>query len=177
MAHPPPFEASCAAFEYAFPVDRLLQRLKYGGALALAEWAAAGWLRTFSHRVGADLCAPEVIVPIPLAPSRQRERGYNQAQAIARCIASELRVVTAMHLVRVRDAPAQAALPWSARNTNVRDVFHASPAVAGKVCAIVDDVMTTGATVRDAARALREAGAARVVVWVVARTLPPEQAS
>ena len=176
LKHPPPFEQTLAAFAYAFPVDRLLHRLKYAGALALADWAATAWLDRFAGAI-VQVARPDVLLAIPLTATRQRERGFNQAHEIARRIARALAIPTAAHLERVRDTAAQATLPWSVRNTNLRDAFRCTNAVAGKSCALVDDVMTTGATVREAGRALRRAGAKSVSVWVIARTLRPEQAS
>ena len=85
LAHPPPYAATIAAFAYAFPVDRLLQRIKYGGRIALAEWAgaalAAAVRATLAGRTGRD--RPDRIVALPLAAARQRERGFNQAREIA----------------------------------------------------------------------------------------------
>jgi len=79
-------------------------------------------------------------------------------------------------LTRLEGGVAQAALPWSARAGNVRDIFDCRPGLAGASVALVDDVMTTGATIKAATAALRRAGAARVECWVVARTLPPATA-
>jgi len=176
LTHRPPFERTLAAFAYAFPVNRLLHRLKYAGALALADWAASAWLDRFAGEI-AQGARPDVVLAIPLTATRQRERGFNQAQEIARRIARALAIPMAGDLERVRDTAAQAALPWSVRKTNLRDAFRCTRAVAGKSCALIDDVMTTGATVREAARALRRAGATSVSVWVIARTLKSEQAS
>jgi ComF family protein len=162
----PPFAATRAAFLYAFPIDRLLQAYKYGGALAYADFFAAA----LADRV-EDTC--DLVVPMPLAPARQRQRGFNQAQEIARRVARVRGLPLAQALARVRDTPAQAGLRWRDRARNVRGAFVAGPDVAGRAVAIVDDVMTTGASVAAAAAAARRAGAVRVEAWVAARTLPP----
>ena len=172
LAHPPPFARAVAAFAYAFPVDRLLQRLKYGGALPLAHWAGDA-LATAVVAAGAHDGLPDVMVALPLAAARQRERGFNQAQEIAREVARVVRRPLEPLLVRCRATAPQASLPWSARQGNVRGVFACPVAVAGRRIAVVDDVMTTGATLAEAARTLLQRGAADVHVWVVARTLPP----
>jgi ComF family protein len=175
LSRPPPFAATVAPFIYAFPVDRLLQQFKYGGRLAFAEWAAeelataaAGAL---AARDGAD--RPAVVAAVPLAPARQRERGFNQAHEIAVRVARRLGLPVVNALERTAGATPQAALRWSERARNVRGAFSCGRDVRGLAVALVDDVMTTGATVGEAAAALRRAGAARIETWVVARTLPP----
>ncbi len=175
LASPPPFVAARAAFAYAFPVDRLLQRLKYHGALALADWAAQA-LAAALFEGGWTAPADTIVIALPLAPARQRERGFNQAHEIARRVAAalDLRMVAALR--RVKGGPPQAALPWKGRARNVRGAFACRLVVAGRHCVLVDDIMTTGATLREATRTLLDAGAASVEVWVVARTLPPDEA-
>jgi len=172
---PPPYVATAAALVYAFPVDRLLQQLKYGGRLALAEWAAqalvAAIAPAFWRRI--DEARPDRLIAVPLAPARQRHRGFNQAREIAARVACAFDLPVADVLQRTRCGPPQASLPWSARVTNVRGMFTVEGDVSGARVALVDDVMTTGATLAEAAGTLIRAGAAEVECWVVARTLPP----
>jgi ComF family protein len=173
LAHPPPFDSTVAAFAYAFPVDRLLHSFKYHGRLALAEWGATAILAEREHHRATGL--PDRLIALPLAPERQRERGYNQAFEIARAIGARLRVpLLSKGTNRVRASPPQAALPWSERAGNVRGAFACELDLAGMSVAMVDDVMTTGASLCEFAKTLRRAGAARVQSWVVARTLPPD---
>ena len=108
---------------------------------------------------------------MPLADSRQRERGFNQAREIAARVALELATPLAHPLVRGGETAPQAALPWKARARNVRGAFAVRGDVRGARIALVDDVMTTGATLAEATRTLARAGAAEVECWVVARTL------
>lgn len=173
LVSPPPWSAALAAYVYAFPVDRLLQHLKYGGALALADWAGDAIVRTV--RGAGEPLPCDRVVALPLARSRQRQRGFNQAQEIARCVAAALHLPLAHPLRRVKDAPPQAALPWAGRSANVRDAFACDASVRGQRIVLIDDVMTTGATMREATHAALDAGAAEVRAWVVARTLPPHE--
>lgn len=167
VRRPPPFAQACAAWRYAFPVDRLLQGLKYGGQLALAEPLADGLARAVRAQGGG---LPDRLVPLPLSPARQRARGFNQAALVASRVSQQLGVPLARALGRVRDDGPQAALPLARRAANVRGAFVATGSLHGLRVALVDDVMTTGATLGAAARAARDAGAREVHAWVVART-------
>jgi ComF family protein len=173
LAHPPPFAATIAAFAYAFPVDRLLQELKYGGRLALADWAGNALAATVEHALAVRPSEqrPHCIVALPLGRDRQRERGFNQAREIAARVAAHLRLPTMRLLERVSATRPQAELSWARRAANVRGAFVAATGARDLRVAVVDDVMTTGATLAEAARALLAAGAQRVECWVVARTL------
>lgn len=167
---PPPWRHAVAAFAYAHPLDRLLHALKYRGATAYAPLFAGALVERLLHDARSP---PHAIVALPLSPARQRERGYNQAIEIARPLARTLGLPLVAGLRRTRDTPPLANLPWRERQRLVSHAFAAEPCVAGRAIALVDDVLTTGATLRAATRALQEGGAATVDVWVVARTLPP----
>jgi ComF family protein len=171
LSNPPAFEATIAAFSYAFPIDRLIHSLKYQGRLALAQWCADAILACCEGDPRGS--RPHRLIALPLAVDRQRERGYNQALEIARVIAARTGIALLSHgLSRVRATPPQAALPWAERAKNVHGAFACALDLTGLTVAIVDDVMTTGASLAEAAKVLKAAGAARVENWVVARTLP-----
>ena len=166
LAEPPEYDATTAALAYDFPADALVQALKFRGELALAPFLG----KLLSEKIAVN---PRIdcVIPVPLAPGRLRERGYNQALEIARhVLPGKLQIELC---VRERDARPQMELPWEERRRNVRGAFSCRRALDGATLAVVDDVMTTGATLDEVARALKRAGAARVVNWVVARTLPP----
>jgi len=178
LSRPPPFAATVAAFVYAFPVDRLLQQFKYAGRLAFADWAAAELVAVAAAALAArhDADRPDLVAAVPLSPARQRERGFNQAHEIAVRAARGLALPLGHALERTARGTPQAALRWSERAQNVRGAFACRRDVRGLAIALVDDVMTTGATLAEAAVTLKRAGAARVETWVVARTLPPAAA-
>lgn len=175
LACQPPFVATVAAFAYAFPVSRMLQRIKYDGRLALAEWAggalAAAVRVALAGRDGREW--PDRVVALPLSSARQRERGFNQAREIAVHVARGTGLPLADPLARVTTGVPQATLPWGERRRNVRGAFAVTSNVRGARVALIDDIMTTGATLAEAARTLIDAGALAVECWVVARTPPP----
>jgi ComF family protein len=174
LSDPPPFDATIAAFSYAFPIDRLIHSLKYQGRLALAEWCADAILARRERANIAISPRPHRLIALPLAVERQRERGYNQALEIARVIATRTGIpLLARGFSRVRTTPPQAALPWTERAQNVRGAFECDLDLSGLTVALVDDVMTTGASLAEAGKILKASGAVSVENWVVARTLPP----
>lgn len=167
LAHPPRFDRVQAAFAYDFPVDRVIQRYKYAGQLALGSLLA----ESLAERV--DPAGIDVIVPMPLAPARLAERGFNQSLELARVVAARHRIPLAPHACRrVKHTPPLASLPWDERAKNIRGAFVCDADFEGKAVAVVDDVLTTGATMNELARNLRRAGARTVVALVVARTVP-----
>ena len=172
LKRPPKFAATLAACSYAFPLDRLVQALKYDNRLALAE-PLGDALAAAVLRAPASYPRPDALIAVPLAAARQRSRGFNQSIEIARVVARRTALPLVFGLERVGDAPAQASLPWTQRRRNVRGAFACRLWFAGRHLALIDDVMTTGATLEEAAKALLQSGAARVDAWVDARTAPP----
>ena len=168
LKQPPPFDHTVAAFSYKFPLDKLIQALKYRDRLILVNFLADALTRSITTK-------PDCIVALPLHPARLRERGFNQSLLLARQISRRLDLpLLADACERVRNTPPQSSLPWKERDKNMRQAFACKPGadVRGKHVAVVDDVMTTGASIGELARALKKAGASEVSAWVVARTLP-----
>jgi len=158
-----PLQQVHAALLYTAPVDGLLRRFKFHHDLA------AG--RLLAQLMGERLAAadpPQALVPVPLHRSRLRQRGYDQALELARPLARHLQLPLLAGLRRVRATAAQSELDAATRRRNLRAAFVAAGPLPPHV-ALVDDVMTTGATLHAAARALRRAGVTRVDAWVCAR--------
>lgn len=173
---PPHFQHTVAVFGYAFPLDKLVHALKYGERLELIN----SFADPLAQRVHTR---PDYIIPMPLHPARLRERGFNQSLELARRVGENLNIPVRLDSVqRVRDTPPQSSLSRQARNKNMRQAFAYVQNLAdinllggnltGQHIAIVDDVMTSGASLNEVARVLRQAGASEVSAWVVARALP-----
>lgn len=167
LKDPPAFIRGQAVFLYEHPADLLVQALKYRGELAVAGFLAgelAGQIQ------GAPL--PELLLPMPLHPRRLRERGFNQAAEIARALARRLGIDCAPDVCqRVRDTPPQVTLHLNDRRRNIRHAFRCGAEVAGRRIALLDDVMTSGASLDELAGTVLAAGAKEVEVWVVARAV------
>lgn len=167
LRRPPHFDVVHCPFLYAYPLDHLVRGLKYHGAVAqgrvLSELLACGLQRMRNEPL------PDVVLPVPLAQRRFRERGYNQAIELGRYVQKRLAVsMRADIAVRIRETREQAALNRKERRRNIRGAFAVVGAVPAHV-AIIDDVVTTGSTVNELARELKRAGAKRVEVWAIAR--------
>ncbi|MBX3650431.1 MAG: ComF family protein [Burkholderiales bacterium] len=164
IAEPPHYDHVTAACRYAFPLDGLIQSYKYGGRLVAGPALAA----LLAPRIRTR---PDLILPIPLTARRLRERGFNQALELARIIGRELNApVDAGLCIKTRDTAPQTRLPWKTRRKNIRGAFVVLGSVEGCHVAVVDDVLTTGATLSEVARNLKRAGAVSVTGYVIART-------
>ncbi len=171
LRQPPPWQACHVWVDYGYPWADILTRWKLHPQPALAR-PIARWLRASPALVQA-VAQADVLVPIPLSAPRLRERGFNQAAQLARLLAPQKCQATALQ--RPRETASQRGLTRAARLRNLRRAFTVPvPAlVQGLHVLLVDDVLTTGATLRGASRALLDAGAAAVSVLAVART--PQQ--
>ncbi|MEW9584128.1 ComF family protein [Paraburkholderia sp. DGU8] len=171
MAEPPPFDATFALADYRPPLDTLAIGLKFRARLMLAREFAQRLARLAQDSRQDESDWPDVIAPVPLARQRLTQRGYNQAWQIVRPLARALQVRgDAAVLRRVIHTAPQSRLDLDARRLNVGSAFKVTRAVRGLHVGVVDDVMTTGATLEALARTLKAAGARRVTNFVALRT-------
>ncbi|TCL21909.1 ComF family protein [Azotobacter chroococcum] len=177
QTRPPAFARVEAPWRYAFPIDTLIARFKHQARWPLGRLLGELLERHLQHAFAEGLPRPDCLLPVPLAKGRLRRRGFNQAAMLARWLDGPLQLPVDEELLRrPQDTPAQQELDAAARRRNLRGAFAlADPAaLAGRHVALVDDVLTTGATAEALARLLRAAGAARVDVYCLARTPKPD---
>lgn len=163
ISNPPDFDLTRAAFNYNFPINNMMQHYKYGDALTLCMFFG----QILNQKVVLDTV--DLIVPMPMHPARLKERGFNQALEIAKIFSKEKLDYTSV--IRQKLTPPQASLPLKDRVKNIKGAFAVNADLTGKRIAIVDDVMTTGASLNELAKTLKKAGASHVECWVIARTL------
>lgn len=164
----PAFERVLAPLRYETPVDDLVSRFKYHHGLSVGRALAVLLADAICHS-GYDTL-PGLLLPVPMHPAGLRVRGFNQATELARVLSSRLGIAySTRHLSRVRQAAHQRGLKRGQRQRNLRGAFACHASLPEHV-AVVDDVMTTGATVVEISRVLRRSGAKRIEVWAVART-------
>lgn len=168
LKKPPAFTRTIAALRYSFPIDALIHSFKYQANLAIAPILADLLIK----KLTAIESRADVIIPMPLHPIRLRERGFNQAMEISRYISKHMGIMLLPDSCsRIKHTLPQTGLPWKNRQKNIRKAFSCKIDLSGKHVALVDDVMTTGATLNELAKTLRQQGAAEISNWVVARTL------
>jgi len=170
IQQPPAFFTSKALFHYQPPIDNFIMALKFHQQLLYARlFGELLSLQLQKIYTGQEL--PELIIPVPLHATRLRERGFNQAIEIGRPIAKQLHLPLAIHSCeRIRMTTAQSLLPANERHSNIKNAFIVKKPLAAKYVAIVDDVITTGQTVNELSKVLRQAGVERIDIWSVART-------
>jgi ComF family protein len=172
LRKPPPLDRVHAAFRYGFPVDNLLPRFKFHHDLAAGRELADAMRTALEAAMLDGAERPDALIAIPLHPKRLRQRGYNQALELAQPLAKAF-AIPLLHdgLRRVRDIAPQSELGALARRRNPRGAFETGTDPLPAHVVLVDDVMTTGATLHECARMLKRAGVQRVDAWVAARVL------
>lgn len=151
----------------------MIQRYKYGDTLSLSHTFG----RLISDKINVATHDIDLIIPMPMHPTRLKQRGFNQALEIAKVLKQDLTPKNTQKLdyknvIRQTLTPPQASLPLKDRVKNIKGAFKVNANLSGKRIAIVDDVMTTGASLNELAKTLKQAGATHVECWVIARTLP-----
>lgn len=176
LKRPPAFDRVTVPWRFGFPVDSLISRFKHQSSWPLGRVLAEQLARHLLHAFDDGLPRPEVLIPVPLANKRLRQRGFNQAQMLADWLSAPLKIAVQREwLQRNLDTPSQQQLDAASRRRNLRQAFNLADGtdLTGRHIAIVDDVLTTGATVEALARLLKRAGASRVDVYCLARTPKP----
>lgn len=178
LHQPPAFERSIIPFAYQYPLDGLIHRFKYRRHLTSGKLLSQLLVDHLQHCAQEDehWRTPDLLIPAPMHWLKRWQRGFNQAEFLARHIARELHIPLVSQLIkRTHKTPAQKELTRAARQQNLRKAFAISAQnrihITGKRIAIVDDVVTTTATVRELSQLLIKAGAKEVQVWALARTM------
>jgi ComF family protein len=165
---PPVFDIVIAPLRYQDPIDQMLCALKYRQQLSFAR-TAAGLIADMVRE--SDEPRPDLLVGVPMTQRAVRKRGLNQAVFLARLIGRQLGIPTKSTLIKkLRETDRQSTLNASQRQRNLKGAFHCKGSLEGKHIALVDDILTTGATANEISRVLKAAGANRVDIWVCART-------
>lgn len=178
LKHPPAFHQVICPWRYAFVVDTLIIRFKHQSKWPLGHLLAGVFAEFLHDRFQFDLNRPDLLLPVPLSTRRFRQRGFNQAAMLAQWLGTALKIPCNNRLlIRAHDTPAQQLLKAKVRRKNLRKAFSLAPGatVGGLHLALVDDVLTTGATAQSLALLLLKAGARQVDVYCLARTPQPGQ--
>ena len=166
LKKPPVWQHLVAEWQYEFPIKAAIVSAKYHHAFSIFRWVSA-------QRRDWPFDTSATLIPVPLAELRLHERGYNQAQLIANEMSKRFVLrVDADAVIRIRETDIQQRLNWAERRRNVKSAFAATRSFAGESVVLVDDVLTTGSTLNELARAVYGAGAARVDAYVLARVQP-----
>ena len=164
----PAFNQAFSLLQYISPTDLLIQAMKFNGKLRFANLLGKLLADALSERKSISL--PQVILPVPLHPSRQRDRGFNQALEIARPVSKVLKIpLNFKSCIRTRPTVAQSTLNAKKRRANIRGAFKMTENLHVQHAAIIDDVITTGQTVNEMAHTLKQQGVENIEVWSIAR--------
>ena len=166
LKKPPVWQHLVSEWQYHFPLNAAIVSAKYHHAFPIFRWVSA-------QRQDWPFDTSATLIPVPLAALRLQTRGYNQAQLIANEMAKRFALrVDADAVIRIRETDIQQRLNWIERRRNVRHAFAATRSFVGESVILIDDVLTTGSTLNELARAVYDAGATRVDAYVLARVQP-----
>ena len=169
LLEPPPYQQLISAWQYAFPLSQIISQFKFSDQIHWQKFLSQGLIRQLQQR--PDFILPDRIIPMPLHLKRLRQRGYNQANLIAKSIAKHLSIKLNTNLCsRQKYTQPQVELPEKNRRANVRNAFHVAQSLKNLKIAIVDDVITTGSTAASLSQALLGAGAEHIQVWCLTKT-------
>lgn len=171
---PPPWQQLMTCMSYTLECQYLIKQYKFAQQPQLHLLFSQLLSRCIANKVIQDnYHLPDAIIAIPLHKKRQSKRGYNQAQLVAKDLATQLKIplITEGTFIRTRNTKAQAQQTANQRKKNMRGVFQVTQAISAKHIAIIDDVVTTGETMQAACQALLIAGVERIDIWCIARTL------
>ena len=167
LKKPPIQDSSLSLYRYEQAVPRMMSALKYHRQIQLADICAREFIAYHSLAT-----PPDLLLPIPLHPSRLRQRGYNQSLLFADTLAQLLKIPCRPELLkRVKKTATQTQLNAKQRHKNMRQAFKYDSSFVPEHVAIIDDVMTSGATTHEAARVLKRAGVETIEVWTIARAI------
>ncbi|ODN67963.1 ComF family protein [Methylophaga muralis] len=169
LQHPPPQQSSLALFRYETPINHCIAAFKFHQQLVFAQLFAKLLAAKVNQR---QQPLPEILIPIPLHPSRLRQRGYNQSAQLADALSQQLSIaVDKTNFIRRRNTTPQTGMSGKQRKRNVKQAFAVAKPLPYKHVALVDDVYTTGHTAAEASRCLQQNGVKTVEVWTIARAI------
>ena len=171
VTRPPTFDKTIALFRYEAPITQFITQLKFNKQLLYANLLGK-LLRNYLLEKHCQDSLPDCIIPVPLHRIRLRQRGFNQALEIAKPISKKLKVPLALDLCqRIKNTQPQTELPATKRAQNIKNAFAMQSALSAKHIAIVDDVVTTGNTIRELSHLLQKNGAEKIEIWCCARAM------
>lgn len=166
--NPPHYTTSIIPHLYTSPLKQLISHLKFHGNLTYAPLLAQNFINALKRR---KTTLPECIIPVPLHTHRLRERGFNQALELANLVATQLNIAVDYSLCqRNKSTPFQSGLSAAQRKKNLKNAFTVTKQHSYKHVAIFDDVVTTGTTINELAKQLKQSGVKTIEIWAIART-------
>lgn len=168
LKHPPYFDQTIAAFNYLFPIDIVIPQIKEQTSRYHFSWLVQALI---SKLIQTNFDHPQLLIPVPQSRLKHIIKGYNQTEQLSRILSKKVHIESSTSIVfKQRETVSQAKLSAKKRKRNLKNAFYVADNSLRHV-AIIDDVMTTGTTANEIAKALKKSGIKRVDVWVLARTL------